>query len=189
MLKLYIAGNLGFSTSQSILVDPTKINAFLTTGGLEILDKHTDLIGIIASDLVSYSFLKDNKIETKTFFFRLASFWVGNNNVIDFAELAAALAGLKTMPEKAPRVPGQKFDTTVVVYGEYMVELNSMTPEEPHIQEMEKIKRQLDKENEIVSKIEKPTDKQLARQCKLKKEYYSSLRLLSLIKEYRKSGK
>ena len=58
MLKLYVAGNIGSNSVESILVDPIKVNVNLTTGSIEILDKHFDLIGNISNNTLEYTFLK-----------------------------------------------------------------------------------------------------------------------------------
>ena len=61
MLKLYIAGNLGAATSEAILVDPLKVTAGLTTGIVEIFDKHCDVMGNILNNSLEFTFSKENK--------------------------------------------------------------------------------------------------------------------------------
>lgn len=189
MLKLYVAGNLGSNTSESILVDPIKVNVNLTTGGIEILDKHLDLIGNISNNILEYTFSKENKTEIRTFFFRRGIFWVGNRNVVDLTLLAAALAGIKLPPQAAVPIPNQKFDTSVIVYGQNIVELTSTTPEEPVFKDMEVVKQKIEKEDEILAKMDKPTLVQKAKRLLLEKEFYSCEQLIVFIRDYKKRGK
>ena len=189
MLKLYVAGNIGSNSVESILVDPIKVNVNLTTGSIEILDKHFDLIGNISNNTLEYTFLKENKTEVRTFFFRKGTFWVGNRNVVDLTLLAAVLAGIKLPPQPAVPIPNQKFDTSVIVYGDKIVELTPTTSEEPALKEMEVVRQKIEKEDEIIAKIDKPTLLQKTKRLLLEKEFYSCEQLIIFIRNYKKRGK
>ena len=208
MLKLYIAGDIGAQNSEAILVDPVKVSAGLTTGNLEILDNHTELLGPISNNIVEYTFLKDNKPETKTYFFRTGIFWIGNKNIVNLKELLLCTYDSLLRPKPKPGVTleaingtGKKFDTTVVVYGKGMFELRADIIEEPLLKAVEKAKELLDQEIENVKKLEKLqkpdvngkipplTVYQLAKKEMLQEDFYSSQQLILFVKEYKKRGK
>jgi hypothetical protein len=187
MLKLYIAGNLGAATSESILVDPVKINAGLTTGSIEVLDKHYDLLGNISNNIIEFTFLKENKPEIRTFFFRTGIFWIGNKNVVN---LNLLMPGANLEKQALTATTGEKkYDTTVLVYGNNMVELTQTVSEEPILKEIERVKQALDKETEVLIKIEKPTSQQKAKKTLLEEELYSFQQLILFMKDYKKRGK
>jgi len=186
MLKLYIAGNLGATTSESILVDPIKVNAGLTTGSIEVLDKHYDLLGNISNNIVEYTFLKENKPEIRTFFFRTGIFWIGNKNVVN---LNLLMPNTTLLEKQAVATGEKKYDTTVLVYGNNMVELTQTVSEEPILKEIERVKQALDKETEVLIKIEKPTSQQKAKKTLLEEELYSFQQLILFMKDYKKRGK
>ena len=188
MLKLYIAGNLGAATSESILADPIKVNVGLTTGSIEVLDKHYDLLGNISNNIVEYTFLKENKVETRTFFFRTGIFWIGNKNIVNLNLLLPNLNST-ILQEKQNTFVDKKYDTTVIVYGNNMVELTSNSSEEPILKEIERVKQQIEKETEILVKIEKPTLQQTAKKKILEEELYSFQQLVLFLKEFKKRGK
>ena len=175
MLKLYIAGNLGAATSEAILVDPLKVTAGLTTGIVEIFDKHCDVMGNILNNSLEFTFSKENKTETRTFFFRTASFWVGNKNIINFNLL---------VPNSTNTIE-RKNDTTILVYANNMMELKVEAAEEPIVKDIERVKKEL----AIEVEIEKPDTKQKAQKKTLEEELIYFEQLLVALREYKKRGK
>jgi hypothetical protein len=155
MLKLYIAGNLGAATSEAILIDPLKVTAGLTTGIVEIFDKHCDVMGNILNNSLEFTFSKENKTETRTFFFRTASFWVGNKNIINF----------NLLTPNSTNTTERKNDTTVLVYANNMMELKFDANEELIIKDIERVKKELTIELEI----EKPDTKQKAQKKNIRR--------------------
>ena len=103
--------------------------------------------------------------------------------------MAAVLAGIKLPPQPAVPIPNQKFDTSVIVYGDKIVELTPTTSEEPALKEMEVVRQKIEKEDEILAKIDKPTLLQKTKRLLLEKEFYSCEQLIIFIRNYKKRGK
>lgn len=171
-IKLIQIKNMQFSLAtpednKKVLSNATKVKISLTTGIVEILDKHQDLLGKISIDLVEVEKTDDNKVEKNKFIVQ---------------------DGLVIVSNKGLNNENQS-ETGVYIFGKRILELNSTLSIDEFSKKVEQksTKLETDKQALTVSIAENSvnSDKLKTKIFLLEDELAFDKKVLSLIKEGR----
>jgi F0F1-type ATP synthase epsilon subunit len=152
--------------SKKVLTNATKVKIHLTTGIVEILDKHQDLLGKVGIDLLEIESNEDNKTEKSKFILQDALVIVSNKGLN--ADVAA--------------------ETGVYVFAKRVLELNSSLSLEEFSKKVEQKSSKLDAEKQLLADAASGTgnvEKIKTKVFLLEDELEFDKKVLTLIKETR----
>jgi hypothetical protein len=121
--------------TKKVLANATKVKVHLTTGIVEILDKHQDLLGQIGINLLEVESNADNKSEKFKF-------------ILQDGVVIVSTQGLK-----APTGPAQVPETTVYVYAKRIVEVNTTLSLDEFSKKVELKSLKLDVEKQFLAEV------------------------------------
>ena len=154
--------------TKKVLANATKVKAHLTTGIVEILDKHQDLLGQVSINLLEVESNDDNKSEKFKF-------------ILQDGVVIVSTKGLKS-----PTGPAQLPETGVYVYAKRIIEVNSSISIEDLSKKVEQKSKKLETEkSELADASSANMAKIRARVLYLEDELKFDQKVLQFIKELR----
>ena len=119
--------------TKKVLANATKVKAHLTTGIVEILDKHQDLLGQVSINLLEVESNDDNKAEKFKFI------------------LQDGVVIVSTKGFKAPSGPIPADETGVYVYAKRIIEVNTSISMEELSKKVEQKSNKLEIEKQLLA--------------------------------------